>query len=212
MEKKLLVIFLLTIITIFSFQDSKETMTEVIIETHSQTVVATLTDGDTKNIVQQVSMAASAARQERPTADQIDLSREKFETITGLPRGMRYLPHVKVIESQKYRREMGPKIFSRNGMDYFRSRKADISSANVVYNQRKNTLHPLSATIKLNGIDQKKRQDLNKGLLSEFYYHEDLGIQYLQSSHPNLISDLESLKEDGLDASLEVVEGIYISK
>lgn len=211
MEKKLFVIALLVIITAISVHDYNQPMTEIIVETHSQTVVATLVKSENENVIQQVSMTASAAKQDMP-AEQLDFSKEKYQAIPGLPKGIRYLPHVKAIESHKYQNNMGPKIFSRNGMDYFRTHKADSAAANVVYNQRKNTLSPLTATIKLSGIDQNKRQDLNKGLLSEFYYHEDLGIQYLQSSHQSLISDLKLLKDDGHDASLEMVEAVYITK
>lgn len=153
--------------------------------------------------------SAAPFRKAHENKAQLDLSQENSLALPGLPRGSKYLPFVKAIENLQFRPEMGVKLLSQNGLTFYRTTSTSSPDINVAYNFRKNSLQPMTATIKLSGINQETRRQILKGHLSEFYYHEDLAIQYLQSSHAQLLADVEDLKEKGFEPNFEIIDGLH---
>ncbi len=140
-----------------------------------------------------------------------DNSQEETRDVPGLPRGMKLAPHVKAIGHEDYRPEMGKQIMEKNGFVFFRSENTTAATSNVVYDKRLDTFHPLTATIKLTGIDETERAEIQKNW-TEFHYNADLAIEYVQSNHEDLFSDYEELAKSGFKVSLEVIQAVYQSR
>lgn len=134
---------------------------------------------------------------------EIDPSEEEKKNIPGLPRGMQLAPNVRAIPEASYRE--GKILMKKNGFVFIRSQGGE---ANVVYDQRLNTFHPLTATIKLTGVDETQRAT-NLREWEEYHYNGDLAIQYIQSTHDHLLEDFEKLQKSGARASLEVIQAVY---
>lgn len=135
-----------------------------------------------------------------------DPAEEEKRNIPGLPRGMQLAPNVRAVPSEEYRE--GKILLKKNGFTFIR---AQGGAANVVYDQRLNTFHPIMATIKVTGVDENMRQEILKNW-EEFHYNSDLGVQYVQSTHETLFDDFKALKKSGARASLEIVQAVYQSR
>ena len=137
-----------------------------------------------------------------------DPGEEETRSVPGLPRGMKFAPNVKAIPEDQY--SEGQIILKKNGFIFYRGKNTSEGNANVVYDQRLNTFHPLTATIKLTGINEEKRNEILKAW-DEYHYNSELEVQYVQSSHESLFGDFEELKKSGAKASLEIIQAVYQS-
>lgn len=167
------------------------------------------------SVVQEVRVKDAAAQTNYMTL----LSPENYEKeesveVKGLPRGMRLLSHIKAVASENYQLTLGPAVMMKDGLTYFRhtSSSASKEMTNVVYDHRKNTFHPVSATIKLTNVDQANRQKIVDGRFAEHHYNEELKLLYLQSNHQELLQDYKDLYEEGLEVGFEVIQGVYQTK
>lgn len=141
----------------------------------------------------------------------IDPSKEEKKNVPGLPRGMQLAPQVRAIPVEDYRPEQGKILMKKNGFAFFRSGVFSAEKANVVYDQRLNTFHPLTATIKITNVDETKRAE-NLRKWDEYHYNADLGIQYIQSTHADLLEDFEEVISSGSRATLEIIQAVYQSQ
>ncbi len=135
-----------------------------------------------------------------------DFSKEETDSIPGLPRGMKLAPNVRAIPDDEYKD--GKILLKKNGFIFLRSQS---SGANVVYDQRLNTFHPLTATLKLSGVGANQRTEILK-TWEEFHYNEELGVQFIQSSPEKLFEDYETLKKTGAKVSYEIIQAVYQSR
>ncbi len=156
------------------------------------------------------SQSAPTARPSAPaipvTIIEDDFSKEEMDSLPGLPRGMKLAPNVRAIPEEEFKE--GKILLKKNGFVFIRSQG---TGANVVYDQRLNTFHPLTATIKLSGVGADQRADILKSW-EEFHYNEELGVQFIQSSPEKLFDDYEALKKTGARVSLEVIQAVYQSR
>ena len=136
----------------------------------------------------------------------IDPSEEEKRNIPGLPRGMQLAPNVRAVAEEDYKE--GQILMKKNGFVFIRSHGG---AANVVYDQRLNTFHPIMATIKLTDVDEAQRS-ANLREWTEYHYNSDLAVQYIQSTHEDLLDDYKKLEQSGFQASLEVVKAVYQSR
>lgn len=153
----------------------------------------------------------STARTIPVTSPPADNSKEELQDVPGLPRGMKFAPHVKAIGVEDYRPAMGKQIMEKNGFVFFHPENGSGGTANVVYDKRLDTFHPLTATIKLSDIDEAERAEILKSW-TEFHYNADLAVEYIQSNHEDLFSDYEALAKSGYKAGLEVIQAVYQSR
>lgn len=135
-----------------------------------------------------------------------DFTKEEMETIPGLPRGMKLVPNVRAIPEEEFKE--GKILLKKNGFIFTRSQG---TGANVVYDARLNTFHPLTATLKLSGVGAEQRADILRSW-EEFHYNEELGVQFIQSSPEKLFDDYEALKKTGARVSYEVIQAVYQSR
>lgn len=207
MRKKSLLLFLL-ILTIF-FMSKDEVSTGITRLENERNMTHVFTQMD-PIIIQEVHSKVSAVIR-IPAKDQdSSLNELEKEELEGLPRGMSFLPFVRAIAEAEYRPKDGKIILQKNGLIYFSSNQTQGKA--VVYDHRRDTLHPLTETIKLSQVDHKQRQkNINDGW-NEFSYNSELKIQYLQSSSDNLMNHYQDLKESGFHPSLEVVTQVHILK
>lgn len=138
-----------------------------------------------------------------------DPEEEETRNVPGLPRGMKFAPNVKAIPEDQYLE--GKILLKKNGFIFYREKSSGEAKANVVYDKRLNTFHPLTATIKLTGINEEKRNEILKAW-DEYHYNAELGVQYVKSSHETLFDDYEELKKSGAKVSLEIIQAIYQSR
>lgn len=137
-----------------------------------------------------------------------DPALEETALLPGLPRGMKFAPKVKAIPEDQYTE--GKILLRKNGFIFLRGKNGE-GHANVVYDQRLNTFHPLMATIKITSVDEAQRAE-NLRNWSEYHYNGDLQVQYVQSTHEDLLDDFAELKKSGAKVSLEIVQAIYQSR
>lgn len=161
-------------------------------------------------IIQEVHDKVSAVARIPVDNNLSSLSELEKEELEGLPRGMSYLPSVRALTKSEYQPKDGKIILQKNGLIYFFSNQGQGRS--VVYDQRRDTLHPITETIKLSKIDLKQRQKNIYDGWNEFSYNSELKIQYLQSSADQLINHYQDLKESGFHPSLEVVTQVHVLK
>jgi hypothetical protein len=135
-----------------------------------------------------------------------DIHREKLRELAGLPRGMKLAPYVHAIPAESYQQEMGAKLMEKNGFVFFHSENS--VEANVVYDRRLDTFHPLTSTIKLTGVDERDRREILKKW-NEYYYNEQLEVQFVQSTHEDLFRDYQELKKAGAQPQFEIVQAVY---
>ncbi len=138
----------------------------------------------------------------------VNNSQEELKDLPGLPRGMKLAVHVKAIGQEDYRAEMGKQIMEKNGFVFFHAVSETSGTANVVYDKRLDTFHPLTATIKLTDIDESERAEILKSW-TEFHYNSELAVEYIQSSHEDLFTDFDELKKHGFQVNLEVIQAVY---
>lgn len=142
-----------------------------------------------------------------PVATQkADISKEELQDYPGLPRGMKLAPFVRAVAAESYQEDMGDKLLEKNGFVFYHSENS--GEANVVYDRRLDTFHPLTATIKLTGVSEAVRDEVLRQW-EEFHYNQELGVQYVQSTHEGLLKDFEELKKNGFKASLEIIQAVY---
>lgn len=135
-----------------------------------------------------------------------DISQEETRNLEGLPRGMRLAPFIRAVPKENYHADFGPRLLEKNGFVFYRSEAP--GNANVVYDKRLNTFHPLTATIKLTGVTEEIREEVLRSW-SEYHFNPELGVQYVQSSHAGLLSDFEELKKAGFSPAFEVIQAVY---
>lgn len=135
-----------------------------------------------------------------------DITKEELEDMPGLPRGMKFAPHVKAVPAEAYSSAMGPRLLQKNGFIFFRTQTP--GEANVVFDRRLRTFHPLTATIKISGVSEEERNEILKQW-DEYHYNKELGIQYVQSTHAELIQDYQELKKAGHRPEFEVIQAVY---
>lgn len=135
-----------------------------------------------------------------------DISKEKFVDLEGLPRGMKFAPQVKAVSKEGYIPSMGPRLLEKNGFVFYRTEEA--GETNVVYDKRLRTFHPLTATIKISGVSEEQRIEVTKNW-DEYHYNKELGVQYVQSTHAELLDDFAEIKKNGFRASFEVIQAVY---
>ena len=138
-----------------------------------------------------------------------DPAAEETKLIDGLPRGMKFAPNVKAIPEDQY--SEGKILMRKNGFIFYRGKNSQGANGNVVYDQRLNTFHPLMATIKITSVDEAQRAE-NLRTWSEYHYNGDLQVQYVQSTHEDLLDDFAELKKSGAKVSLEIVQAVYQSR
>lgn len=171
-------------------------------EFHQQEFVTTTMSAPQAESSQGIPQAAVIPVAEPPA----DISKEEFETLPGLPRGMRFAPRVKAVTKEGYIPKMGPKLLEKNGFVFYRSDSA--GETNVVYDKRLRTFHPMTATIKITGISEEQRNEVLK-TFDEYHYNKELGVQYVQSNHADLLNDFAAIKKNGYKASFEVIQAVY---
>ncbi|MFL5785716.1 MAG: hypothetical protein ACJ76H_13955 [Bacteriovoracaceae bacterium] len=135
-----------------------------------------------------------------------DIHQEELRNLPGLPRGMKFAPFVHAVAAENYHNEMGVKLMEKNGFVFFHSENS--GEANVVYDKRLDTFHPLTSTIKLTGVDGNDRQEILKKW-NEYYYNEQLEVQFVQSTHEDLFKDYQELKKAGAKPQFEIVQAVY---
>jgi hypothetical protein len=163
----------------------------------------------TENLQEVKVIQAAAVAMKSPASivqvktERFDPGSEETESFPGLPRGMKLAPNVRAVPEEQY--TDGKVLMRKNGFVFIRSQGAE---ANVVYDQRLNTFHPITATIKLTGIDETKRDEILREW-TEFHYNKELGIQYVQSTHDQLFDDYKKLKNNGYKVDLEIIQAVY---
>lgn len=204
--KKRYFIFLPPLLFLVSFFQKQESVSAPIVPVVNQDKATPLS---LNPVVQKIT--ATMAAPKKTEAKKFDFSKEKSRSITGLARGQYYLPYIKMIAAGLYKSELGEKVLEKSGMIFFRSPDQSSPFTHTVYDSRRNTLHPIAGTIKIENVDQQTREVLAR-VYEEYHYLSGLKIQYLQSVPARLMSDYQELTSQGLAASLEVVEALYKPK
>jgi hypothetical protein len=150
---------------------------------------------------------AKPVRAPAPTAP--DLSLEESTQLEGLPRGHRLLTKVRALPEASYQAEVGMELLRKDGLVFFRHEGPLPEAAHVVYDRGQDTVHPVSSVIRVEEVNEARRQELT-ARFREYHYNRELRILYLQSSHEDLLQEFAEVRaSDAGKASLEVIQGRY---
>jgi hypothetical protein len=166
--------------------------------------------GKVEGVVIQDVKTTSSSVQTINEEETIDFAAEESEEVKGLSRGYRFLPNVRAIKENEYTPSLGKEMLRNNHLVYFRS--SGPAHIRVVYDQRRDTLRPLAATLKLKNVSEEIRQNNLRAGWNEYSYQANLKLQYLQSSHENLMDDYQELTSSGATPELEVITATHIIK
>ena len=131
----------------------------------------------------------------------------KTRTHRGLPRSMVLALDVKAIPVSSYEASFGEKLLEKNGFVFFRSTRHP-GAALTAYDQRRDTFHPITSTLRVKNVDSERRES-NQRILPEHHYLSELQLQYLESTPERLLADYKKLEAEGVTVSLEVVPALY---
>lgn len=130
----------------------------------------------------------------------------------GLPKGYKIVQDVFAVKSTKAKDIKEKKIAEARGYIFFHSEGNPIQGANVVIDEAREKLYPLSSVVKLSKVNEGLRNDLLSRGFSEHFYHEELQIMYLQSSHVEVFNLFDELTRLGLKPEFEILRGNHRSK
>lgn len=118
--------------------------------------------------------------------------------------GVYVAENVYAVSSKDYRPSMGKVIFSSKSMMFVESPSRITDGANVVYDKARDKYYPVSAVLKIPDAEKIREKLLADGH-QEYYYHRQLKILYLQSSHEQVLTLYQELRAEGLNVSLEII-------
>ena len=101
---------------------------------------------------------------------------------------------------------MGEKISVNPLMVFFRTDTKPLGVANVAMDKLNHKFYIVNSVVKLQKISEDVRQDLLAKGFEENYYHESLGIMYVQSTHDELIKLYTDFLATHFSASLEITK------
>lgn len=124
-----------------------------------------------------------------------------------LPRGLKLINNIYVVESKVFDSNLGEIVKIQNGMTFFRTEQRPPQVANVAYDENKGRYYPVSSVLKLANIEESQRQDLISKGLTEYYYQPELKVMFVQSTHEKLLPLYDDLIADHHEVELEVIRG-----
>jgi hypothetical protein len=129
-----------------------------------------------------------------------------------LPGGLGLAKNVFAIPIEDFSPSMGEQISVNPLMIFFRTTSRPLGVANVAMDKLNHKLYVVNSVVKLQNISEDTRQDLLAKGFEENYYHESLGIMYVQSTHDEVIKLYSDLMATHFAASLEVTKSFHLPK
>lgn len=167
--------------------------------------------GKVEGVVFQAVRTESASLQVAASSEaKMNFSDEESEELKGLPRGYHFLPNVRAIKESDYKPALGKEMLRKNHLVFFRSTQA--ANMRVVYDLRRDSLQPLAPTLKLRNVSEEEREKNIREGRNEYSYHADLKLQFIQSSHENLMDDYQEYTSSGITPELEVISAVHTIK
>ena len=129
-----------------------------------------------------------------------------------LPDGLSLAKNIFAMPIEDYSPSMGEKISVNPLMIFFRTATRPLGVANVAMDKLNHKLYIVNSVVKLKNISEEVRQDLLAKGFEENYYHESLGIMYVQSTHDEVIKLYSDFLATHFTASLEVTKSFHLAK
>ena len=129
-----------------------------------------------------------------------------------LPGGLSLAKNIFAMPIEDYSPSMGEKISVNPLMIFFRTANRPLGVANVAMDKLNHKLYIVNSVVKLKNISEDVRQDLLAKGFEENYYHESLGIMYVQSTHDEVIKLYTDFLASHFTASLEVTKSFHLPK
>jgi hypothetical protein len=129
-----------------------------------------------------------------------------------LPGGLSLAKNVFAIPIEDFSPSMGEQISVNPLMIFFRTANRPLGVANVAMDKLNHKLYVVNSVVKLQNISEVTRQDLLAKGFEENYYHESLGIMYVQSTHDEVIKLYSDFMATHFAASLEVTRSFHLPK
>ena len=129
-----------------------------------------------------------------------------------LPGGLSLAKNIFAIPIDDFSSSMGEKISVNSLMIFFRTGIRPLGVANVAMDKLNHKLYIVNSVVKLKKISEETRQDLLAKGFEENYYHESLGIMYVQSTHDEVIKLYSDFLATHFTASLEVTKSFHLPK
>lgn len=159
--------------------------------------------------------ASRAPSQSEPVKINITKKGREVQEVTkkshpALPEGLALASETFAVKREEYSEGMGELIEERAGLLIIRSgQRPLVSAANVAVDESGKRFYPISAVVKIENINEERRQELLALGLSEHFYQPDLKVMFVQSSHDEVLDLGESLKASKLEASLEIIRAFH---
>jgi hypothetical protein len=124
--------------------------------------------------------------------------------------GLSLAKNVFAIPIEDFSPSMGEKISVNPLMVFFRADAKPLGVANVAMDKLNRKFYVVNSVVKLQKISEETRQDLLAKGFEENYYHESLGIMYVQSTHDEVIKLYSDLIATHFSASLEITKSFHL--
>jgi hypothetical protein len=129
-----------------------------------------------------------------------------------LPGGLSLAKNIFAMPTEDFSPSMGEKISVNPLMIFFRTETRPLGVANVAMDKLNHKFYIVNSVVKLKNISEDVRQDLLAKGFEENYYHESLGIMYVQSTHDEVIKLYSDFVASHFSASLEITKSFHLPK
>ncbi len=137
------------------------------------------------------------------------LELEMDRAFDKLPGHHAMVKNVKAISQKSYTKDLGPIVAQNAGMVFVNSNGNHTNEklANVIYDKNNNRFYPVSAVLKIEGIDEALRSEFKNDGFNEYYYHQELKTLFIQSTHTEVLGLYQDLISRGIVVYLEIIRG-----
>jgi hypothetical protein len=136
--------------------------------------------------------------------------KEEERSDIKLPGGLSLAKNIFAMPIEDFSPSMGEKISVNPLMVFFRAGVRPLGVANVAMDKLNHKFYIVNSVVKLQNISEETRQDLLAKGFEENYYHESLGIMYVQSTHDEVIKLYSDFLATHFSASLEITKSFHL--
>ena len=129
-----------------------------------------------------------------------------WEVLLPLDDTYAVLRNVYAVRQTEYREGSYEEVKREHGFVILAGTPRPMNASPVAYDKANGRYLPIGSVIKVYGVDSQQRQDLIAKGYTEYYFHKELGLLYLQSSPEKVLELREELIAAGLPTELEFVK------
>jgi hypothetical protein len=133
----------------------------------------------------------------------------KKTVLQKLPNGLLILENYFALAVADFTPELGAVVAQKDNLIIMYAEERPMDAGLVAYDPKNDRYHPVSAVLKVTGVDANMRNTLKNAGFKENYYHEASQTAFLQSHPEKQLNDMLTLKSIDLKPELEIMRGFH---